>query len=61
MRFLKRWPSARCFFATALPSGLVWLALGATVHTLLRDERSARMFNIVMGVALAASVATMFR
>jgi threonine/homoserine/homoserine lactone efflux protein len=49
------------FFATALPCGLVWLALGATVHALLRDERRARMFNVVMGVALAASVAAMFR
>ena len=49
------------FFAGALPSGLVWLALGASVHALLRDERSARTFNIVMAVALAASVATMFR
>jgi threonine/homoserine/homoserine lactone efflux protein len=48
------------FFAAAIPSGLVWLALGASVHVLLRDDRSARMFNIAMGVALAASVATMF-
>jgi threonine/homoserine/homoserine lactone efflux protein len=49
------------FFAAALPSGLVWLALGATVHVLLRDDRSARVFNIAMGVALAASVAMMLR
>jgi len=48
------------FFAAALPSGLVWLSLGATVHVLLHD-RSARMFNIAMAVALAASVVTMFR
>ena len=48
------------FFAAAILSGLVWLALGASVHVLLRDDRSARMFNIAMGVALAASVATMF-
>jgi threonine/homoserine/homoserine lactone efflux protein len=45
------------FFAAAFPSGLVWLVLGALVHRLLRDDRTARTFNIVMGVALAASVA----
>jgi threonine/homoserine/homoserine lactone efflux protein len=49
------------FFAAALPSGLVWLALGASVHALLRDDRSARMFNIIMGVALAISVVIMSR
>jgi threonine/homoserine/homoserine lactone efflux protein len=48
------------FFAAALPSGLVWLALGAGVHALLRDDRKARIFNIAMGVALAAAVATLF-
>ncbi len=49
------------FFAAAFPSGLVWLALGASAHALLRDDRSARMFNIAMGVALAVSVAIMLR
>jgi threonine/homoserine/homoserine lactone efflux protein len=44
------------FFAAALPSGLLWLALGATLHRLLQDERAAHVFNIVMGLALAASV-----
>jgi threonine/homoserine/homoserine lactone efflux protein len=48
------------FFTAALPSGLVWLTLGALVHRLLRDERTARTFNIVMGIALAASVTLMF-
>src|SRR5262249_14621013 len=32
------------FFAAALPSGLVWLALGEALHRLLRDARSARIF-----------------
>lgn len=45
------------FFAAAFPSGLVWLALGALAHQSLRDSRAARIFNIVMGVTLAASVA----
>ena len=48
------------FFAVAFPCGLVWLVLGAVARRLLQDERSARIFNIVMGIALAASVAMMF-
>jgi len=47
------------FFAAALPSGLLWLMLGALMQQLLRDERRARIFNIAMGVALAGSVALM--
>ncbi|MGE5511296.1 MAG: LysE family translocator [Bacteroidota bacterium] len=45
------------FMAAALPSGLVWLVLGALLHGALRDTRIARAFNIAMGAALAASVA----
>ena len=48
---------AALFFTVAFPSGLVWLGLGASMQGLLRDERYARMFNIVMAIALAASVA----
>jgi threonine/homoserine/homoserine lactone efflux protein len=44
------------FFVAAFPSGLVWLVLGSLVNRLLRDERSARIFNIIMGLLLAASV-----
>jgi threonine/homoserine/homoserine lactone efflux protein len=44
------------FFVAAFPSGLLWLVLGSLVHRLLRDDRSARIFNIVMGLLLAASV-----
>jgi threonine/homoserine/homoserine lactone efflux protein len=49
------------FFIAALPSGLVWLALGGAMRRLLQDERSARIFNIAMAVALALSVLLMFR
>ncbi len=49
------------FFAAALPSGLVWLVLGASIRTLLRDERHARIFNIVMAITLALSVLMIFR
>jgi threonine/homoserine/homoserine lactone efflux protein len=45
------------FFGAAFSSGLAWLLLGAMINRLLRDDRSARIFNIVMGLALAASVA----
>ena len=51
---------AGLFFCVALPSGFVWLVLGASMHGLLRDERSARIFNTVMALALAASVAMIF-
>lgn len=49
------------FFAAALPSGLVWLVLGALMHRLLRDARRARLLNIGMAGALVVSVAMMFR
>lgn len=45
------------FFTVAFPSGLVWLGLGASMQGLLRNEWHARMFNIMMALALAASVA----
>src|SRR5262245_57108860 len=45
------------FFGAAFSSGLAWLLLGAMINRLLRDDRSAQIFNIVMGLALAASVA----
>ena len=47
---------AGLFFSVALPSGFVWLVLGAAMQGLLHDERSARIFNSVMALALAASV-----
>jgi threonine/homoserine/homoserine lactone efflux protein len=51
---------AGLFFTVALPSGFVWLALGASMQGLLRDEWSARIFNSVMALALAASVVMIF-
>jgi threonine/homoserine/homoserine lactone efflux protein len=47
---------AALFVAAALPSGLVWLAFGASMHRFLRSARAARIFNIAMGASLAASV-----
>ena len=47
---------ALLFFTVAFPSGLVWLVLGASMQGLLRNERHARVFNIAMALALAASV-----
>ena len=51
---------AGLFFSVALPSGFVWLALGASMQGLLRDERSAKVYNTVMALALAASVLMIF-
>jgi threonine/homoserine/homoserine lactone efflux protein len=47
---------AALFVLAALPSGLVWLAFGATVQRGLRTERAWRVFSLVMGALLAASV-----
>jgi threonine/homoserine/homoserine lactone efflux protein len=44
------------FFAAALPSGLVWLGLGAGLKRMLRDPRAARVFNRTMALTLAGSV-----
>jgi threonine/homoserine/homoserine lactone efflux protein len=49
------------FVLAALPSGLVWLTLGATVQRVLRGERQRRAFNAVMGVLLALSIALIVR
>ena len=49
------------FVLAALPSGLVWLAFGATVQRLLRNPRRMRIFNIAMGVLLALSVVAILR
>jgi threonine/homoserine/homoserine lactone efflux protein len=49
------------FFAAALPSGLVWLVLGASIRTLLCDGHHARTFNVVMGITLALSVLMILR
>lgn len=47
------------FFIAAFPSGLVWLVFGAVMRTFLGDERKARIFNVAMGLLLAASVILM--
>jgi len=49
------------FVLAALPSGLVWLAFGATVQRVLHNPRRLRVFNIAMGVMLALSVALIVR
>ena len=49
------------FFLAAWPSGFVWLAFGAVVQRLLRDGRRLRIFNVAMGVVLAASIVVILR
>ena len=48
------------FFLGTLPAILPWLALGAVMQRLIRDERSAKIFNHVMGAALAGSILFLF-
>jgi threonine/homoserine/homoserine lactone efflux protein len=52
---------AALFVSAALPSGFLWLAFGASMHRYLRSARAARIFNVIMGVVLAASVGLMLR
>lgn len=49
------------FFLVAFPCGLLWLVLGAVINRILHNERQARIFNVTMGFALAASVVMLFR
>ncbi len=49
------------FTAVAFPAGMLWLGLGALMARLLRSERSARLFNVAMAAALAASVILVWR
>ena len=44
------------FTLAALPSCFIWLAFGASFQRLLSTKRTARLFNIVMGVLLAGSI-----
>jgi len=49
------------FFLAALPSCFLWLAFGAAVQHVLRSRRRLRIFNVVMGVLLALSIAFIVR
>ena len=44
------------FLLAALPSCFVWLAFGASLQRLLSTKRTARVFNIAMGILLAGSI-----
>jgi threonine/homoserine/homoserine lactone efflux protein len=44
------------FILAALPSGLLWLALGSSVQRWLRTDRSWTTFNRAMAALLAASI-----
>lgn len=48
------------FILASLPSCLPWLAFGAVLQRVLRGERARRIFNVTMGVLLAASVLLIF-
>jgi threonine/homoserine/homoserine lactone efflux protein len=44
------------FMLAALPSCFIWLAFGASFQRFLSTKRTARLFNVAMGVLLAGSV-----
>lgn len=44
------------FALAALPSCFIWLAFGASLQRFLRVERTARMFNVAMGILLAGAI-----
>jgi threonine/homoserine/homoserine lactone efflux protein len=44
------------FILAALPSGLLWLAFGASMQRWLRSDRSWTTFNRAMAVLLAGSI-----
>jgi threonine/homoserine/homoserine lactone efflux protein len=52
---------AAVFALAAAPSCAVWLAFGAALQRWLVDARRARIFNVAMGIALAASVVLVAR
>lgn len=47
---------ALLFILAALPCCSVWLVAGAGVQRMLRSERAARAFNLLMGGLLACSI-----
>ena len=51
---------AGLFVVAALPSGLVWLAFGATMQRFLSTPTAARAFNVAMALLLAASIVLAF-
>ena len=52
---------ALTFVLAALPSCFPWLAFGAVLQRALRSERAGRLFNVGMGLLLAASVVLFVR
>jgi threonine/homoserine/homoserine lactone efflux protein len=44
------------FVAASFPACVVWLSFGAALKNLLRTPRATRIFNVSMGLLLAASV-----
>ncbi len=44
------------FVLAALPSSFIWLAAGVALQQVLRDSKSQRRFNLIMGGLLAGSV-----
>jgi threonine/homoserine/homoserine lactone efflux protein len=52
---------ALTFAVLCIPCFLPWLAFGAAFQRLLRSARTARIFNVAMGLLLGASVVLLLR
>jgi threonine/homoserine/homoserine lactone efflux protein len=48
------------WFVTGIPCMLVWLGFGAAMQYFLRTDRALRIFNVAMGLLLAATVPLLF-
>jgi len=48
------------FFLVCLPCLGIWLVCGAFLQRVLKNERQQKCFNIIMALALVASIAMMF-
>ena len=49
---------ALAFALAAAPSCFLWLAFGAALRRSMADPERSRIFNVAMGLVLAASIAT---
>ena len=48
------------FLVTLFPSSGIWLLGGSIIQKLVKNQRQLRIFNLVMGAALLASITFMF-
>ena len=50
---------AGVFLVAGAPSSMAWLSFGAAMQALLKTDRALRIFNLTMGLLLAATVSVL--